>query len=236
MMENVSLHNFNPGDLDEKFNVSLHNFNPGDLDEKFLSISYKTGFLSDGRQRAVRDYLVRSTHTNNFLITIPSATSFVLKTRVPQLFLDAMGRAVSEFDPNHHDTYVLIAGMRETVDVITEDQGSDFNNMWSNGVQYQLPFKCNPNPNVQLIWLTGCVKLLNKRTYERGAPDAVHQQMRILRVMFTSQEMQRVAGVRTIMSWVIVVPHPHPGAIDYGRHFVLGLGLGLGWHNKRSWL
>jgi hypothetical protein len=34
-------------------NVSFHNFNPVDLDEKFLSIGYKTGFLSDGRQRAV---------------------------------------------------------------------------------------------------------------------------------------------------------------------------------------
>lgn len=178
-------------------NVSFHNFNPVDLDEKFLSIGYKTGFLSDGRQRAVRDYLVRSTHIDNFRISMPSATSLLVQTRVPALFLDAMGRAEFEFDPNHQDTYVYIAGMRDTVDDIAEFHGSDFDNVWSNGVQYTLPFKCNPNPNVQLIWHTGCVKLLNKRTYERGAPDAVHQQMPILRVTFTSQEMQRVAGVRT---------------------------------------
>jgi len=178
-------------------NVSFHNFNPVDLDEKFLSIGYKTGFLSDGRQRAVRDYLVRSTHIDNFRISMPSATSLLVQTRVPALFLDAMGRAEFEFDPNHQDTYVYIAGMRDTVDDIAEFQGSDFDNVWSNGVQYTLPFKCNPNPNVQLIWHTGCVKLLNKRNYERGAPNAVHQQMPILRVTFTSQEMQRVAGVRT---------------------------------------
>jgi hypothetical protein len=167
------------------------------LDEKFLSIGYKTGFLSDGRQRAVRDYLVRSTHIDNFRISMPSTTSLLVQTHVPALFLDAMGRAEFEFDPNHQDTYVYIAGMRDTVDDIAEFQGSDFDNVWLNGVQYMLPFKCNPNPNIQLIWHTGCVKLLNKRTYERGAPDAVHQQMPILRVTFTSQEMQRVAGVRT---------------------------------------
>ncbi len=52
-------------------NVSFHNFNPVDLDEKFLSIGYKTGFLSDGRQRAVRDYLVRSTHIDKTTSTYP---------------------------------------------------------------------------------------------------------------------------------------------------------------------
>ena len=177
--------------------VSLHNFNPVDLDEKFLSIGYKTGFLSDGCQRAVRDYLVRSMHIDNFRISMPSATSLLVQTCVPALFLDAMGRAEFEFDPNHQDTYVYIAGMRDTVDDIAEFQCSDFDNVWLNGVQYTLPFKCNPNLNIQLIWHTGCVKLLNKRTYKRGAPDAVHQQMPILRVTFASQEMQHVAGVRT---------------------------------------
>jgi hypothetical protein len=37
-------------------NVSFYNyFNLVDLDEKFSSIGYKSGFLSDGRQRVVRD-------------------------------------------------------------------------------------------------------------------------------------------------------------------------------------
>jgi len=98
-------------------NVSFYDyFNPVDLDEKFSSIGYKTGFLSDGCQRVVRDYLVRSTHIDNFHITMPSATSLLFQTRVPALFLDAMGRAELEFDPNHQDTYVYIAGMRDTVD------------------------------------------------------------------------------------------------------------------------
>ena len=156
------------GDLMQMVSLGSNHFNPVDLGEKFLSIGYKTGFFSDGRQRAVRDYLVRSTHTDNFLVAMSSATSFVLKTRVPQLFLDALGRSGSEFDPNHHDTYVLIAGMRETVDIIAEEQGSDFDNVWSNGVQYQLPFKCNPNPNMQLIWHTGDTKLLAKRRNDGG--------------------------------------------------------------------
>ena len=155
-------------DLMHKVSFGSNHFNPVDLGEKFVSIGYTTGFFSDGCQRAVRDYLVRSTHTDNFLITMSSATSFVLKTCVPQLFLDALGRARSEFDPNHHDTYVLIAGMRETVNVIAEEQGSNFDNVWSNGVQYQLPFKCNPNPNMQLIWHTGDTKLLAKRRNDGG--------------------------------------------------------------------
>ena len=167
-------------------NVSFYNyFNLVDLDEKFSSIGYKTGFLSDGREQVVRDYLVQSTHTDNFRITMPSATSLLFQTHVPALFLDAMGRAELEFDPNHQDTYVNIAGMRDTIDDIAEMQDSDFDKVWSNGVQNTLPFKCNPNPNVQLIWHTGCAKLLMKRNYERGTPDAVHQQMQILRVMFT---------------------------------------------------
>jgi len=178
-------------------NVSFYDyFNPVDLDEKFCSIGYKTGFLSDGRQWVVRDYLVRSKHIDNFRITMPSATSLLFQTRVPALFLDAMGRAELEFDPNHQGTYIYIAGMRDTVDDIAEMQGSDFDNVWSNGVQYTLPFKCNPNPNVQLIWHTGCAKLLRKRSYKRGVADTVHQQMPILQVTFTSQEMQRMARVR----------------------------------------
>ncbi len=61
--------------------------------------------------------------------------------------------------------------MRATVNNIAEWHGSDFDNVWLKGVHYQLLFKCNPNPNIQLIWHSGCSKLLAKRTYKRGAPN-----------------------------------------------------------------
>ncbi len=122
-------------------------------------------------------------------------TSFLLQTRLLAIFLDAMSRAQRVFDPNHRDTYVLVAGMRMTVKDLANWHSSDFENVWSSGMTQQLPFKFNPNPNVQLIWHLGCPKLLTKRTHERGTLDAVNQQMPILCVTFTSEEIQRVAGV-----------------------------------------
>ena len=73
-----------------------------------------------------------------------------------------MGRAQYKFDPAHCDTYVLIAGMRTTINNITDWHGFDFKNKWSSGMNYQLPFKCNLKINVQLIWHSGCLKPLTK--------------------------------------------------------------------------
>jgi hypothetical protein len=134
------------------------------------------------------------TETTSY-VTMSNGTSFLLQTCLPAIFLDAMSRAKHEFDPNHHDTYVLGAGMRTTVDNLAKRHGSNFEDVWLSGMTHQIPFKCNPNPNVQLIWYLGCVKLLTTRTHKRGAPDAVHQQMLILSVTFTLQKMQGVAGV-----------------------------------------
>jgi hypothetical protein len=85
-------------------------------------------------------------------MTMSNATSFLSQIRLPAIFLDAMSRAQHEFDSNHHDTYVLIAGMRATINDLVDWYNLDFfENVWSSGMTHQLPFKCNPNPNVQLI-------------------------------------------------------------------------------------
>jgi hypothetical protein len=165
-----------------------------DLDEKYPKLATLTGYFSNGCKRIVHDFLVQSMHRDNFHVTMSNTISFLLQTHLPAIFLDAMSRAQHEFDPNHCDTKVLVAGMRTTVDNLTKWHGSDFENVWSSGMTHQLPFKCNPNPNVQLIWHLGCIKLLTKRMHERGAPNAVHQQMPILHVTFTSQEMRRMAN------------------------------------------
>jgi hypothetical protein len=119
-----------------------------DLDEKYPKLATPTGYFSDGRKRIVHDFLVQSTHRDNFCVTMSNVTSFLLQTRLPAIFLDSMSRAQHEFHPNHHDTYILVASMRTTVDDLADWYGSDFENVWSSGRTHQLPFKCNPNPNV----------------------------------------------------------------------------------------
>jgi hypothetical protein len=127
--------------------VSLFNrrFILVDLDEKYPKLATPTGYFS-------HDFLVQSAHGDNFHVTMSNATSFLLQTHLPAIFLEAMSRAQHKFDPNHRDTYVLFVGMRMTVDDLADWYGSDFENVWSSGTTHQFPFKCNPNPNVQLIW------------------------------------------------------------------------------------
>ncbi len=212
------------GELEEMIGaVSLFNrrFILVDLDEKYPKLATPTGYFSDGRKRIVHDFLVQSTHKDNFRVTMSNTTCFLLQTRLPAIFLDAMSRAQHKFDPNHRDTYVLVAGMRATIDDLVDWYGSNFETVWSSGTTHQLPFKCNPNPNVQLFWHSGCIKLLTNKTHERGAPDAVHQQMPILRMTFTLQEIQRMAGVslddiviHTMPTWNVMgagsAPAPQP--------------------------
>ena len=127
---------------------------------------------------------------------MPTDTSFLLQSCLPSYFLDATARAFTGFDEADPDTYVFIAGIRSTVDNIADIYGSDFDNMWSIANLYELPFKCNPNPWQGIIWHTGCERLLHTRQRSSTvAADAVHQQMPILRLIFTSQEMQRSAAI-----------------------------------------
>ena len=176
--------------------VSLSTFVAVGLDEKYPHIAYLTGYMSDGRMSVVFDFLVRSTGISSFKVeTAPNGNSFVLSTRLPSSYLDAMGRAELEFDPRHTNTFVYVAGIRRTVNKIAESYGTNFEMVWSNGTNYVLPYPCNPNPNIQLIWHSGCHLLFAKRTNERGCDmNTLHQQMPILRVTYTSREMQRVAG------------------------------------------
>jgi hypothetical protein len=119
-----------------------------DLDEKYPKLVTCRSNFSDGCKRIVYDFLVQSTHRDNFRVTVFNATSFLLQTCLPAIFLDTMSRAQHKFDPNHRDTYVLVAGMRTSVDNLANWYGSDFENVWLSGTTHQLPFKCNPNPNV----------------------------------------------------------------------------------------
>ena len=97
---------------------------------------------------------------DNFRVTLtPGGRSFVLQTRVHTTFLNAVDRAELEFDSMHGDTSAIISSIRQTVNVIAQDVGTDFKNVWSSGIEYELPFVCNPNPNFGIVWHNGCPKL-----------------------------------------------------------------------------
>ena len=146
-----------------------------DLEERYPRIPTETGWCKDGRKRVIIDFRVPSQHMSNFKVTTPTDTSFLLQSRLPSYFLDAAARAFTEFDEADPDTYVYIAGIRSTVDNIADIYGSDFDNVWSEGNLYELPFKCNPNPWQGIIWHTGCETLLHTRKRSSMvAEDAVH--------------------------------------------------------------
>ena len=210
-----------------------------DLEERFVAIMHNTGFFRDGRKRIIADFLVRNVHKDNFRVTVgASGTSFCLQSRLPPSFVDALGRAEQEFDPLDYDTFVITTSIRSTVDLLAYTQGTDFDSMWTNGNDYKLQFACNPNPNVQLIWHSGCEMLMSQRTRQNSYTDTIHQQMPVLRVTFTSREMQRVAGVR---SDDVVIHHsptrnimgagsapPKPGGGFGGGRFGGGFGGSFG--------
>ncbi|KAL3789182.1 hypothetical protein ACHAW5_002441 [Stephanodiscus triporus] len=179
-----------------------------DLEERYPRIPTETGWCKDGRKRLIIDFRVPSQHMSNFKVTMPTDTSFLLQSRLPSYFLDAAARAFTKFDEADPDTYVYITGIRSTVENIVDFYGSDFDNMWSMGNLYELPFKCNPNPWQGIIWHTGCERLLHTRQRSSTvSEDAVHQQMPIMRLIFTSQEMQRSAAI--VLANTIINHSPH---------------------------
>jgi hypothetical protein len=91
-----------------------------DFNEKYPKLATPTGYFSDGHKRIVHDFFVQSMHRDNFCVTMSNATSFLLRTHLPAIFLVAIIRAQYEFDPNHRDAYVLVAGMRTTVDNLAD--------------------------------------------------------------------------------------------------------------------
>ena len=100
--------------------------------------------------------------------TAPNGNSFVLSTRLPPSYLDTMGRAELEFNPHNTNMFVYVAGIRSIVNEISKSYDTDFETVWSNWTKYALPYPWNPNPNIQLIWHSGCHLLFSKGDQQEG--------------------------------------------------------------------
>jgi hypothetical protein len=119
----------------------------------------------------------------------------------------------------HDDTSAIISSIRQTVNVIAQDVGTDFENVWSSGSEYSLPFACNPNPHFGIVWQNGCENLF---AYRMGringyASDTLHQQIPLLRVTFMCREEQHNIVIersptRTSRGFGSAPPPPAPKA------------------------
>jgi hypothetical protein len=76
------------------------------LDEKYPKLGTLKGYFSDGCKQVVYDFLVQSMYRYNFHVTMSNATSFLLQTHLPPIFLDTMSRVQHKFDPKHRDTAI----------------------------------------------------------------------------------------------------------------------------------
>jgi hypothetical protein len=96
----------------------------------------------------------------------------------------------------HGDTSAIIASTRQTVNVVAQDVGTDFNNVWFEGSEYCLPFACNPHFGI--LWQNGCENLYSYRLSRPRlyAANTLHQQITILRMTFMSREEQHTSAVR----------------------------------------
>jgi hypothetical protein len=135
----------------------------------------------------------------NFCVT-PSknGTFFHLQTRISPTLLNAADRAKQEFDPSNRDTSTILSSIRQTVNVIANALGTNFDNQWSEGNESALPFVCNPLPHMGIVWQYGDQQLLEYRKARARsyAPETLHQQIPILRVIFQSQETQRMSTMK----------------------------------------
>ena len=180
--------------------MSLGNaFTRYDFNERYHMLATVTDWLQNGHRKVICDFHITSQHKDNFRVTLtPGGKSLVLQTRVHTTFLNAADRAELEFDSMHGDTSAIISSIRQTVNVIAQDVGTDFENVWSSGSEYSLPFACNPNPHFGIVWQNGCENLF---AYRMGRPngyasDTLHQQIHLLRVTFTSKEEQHTSAVK----------------------------------------
>jgi hypothetical protein len=140
---------------------------------------------------------------------------FRLQTRIPPSFLDITGRIENELDVRNPNTMVVAAATRRASDFLACVHGSDFDNLWTEGEEFPLAFKCLPNPHTQIIWHTGCPILNHKRMQNPGLYlDAAHQQMPVLRVTFTSLEVQRVAALHS--DDIVIVKSPTRNPMGFG--------------------
>ena len=95
-------------------------------------------------------------------------TSFRLQAHIPPSFLDITGRIESKLDVHNPDTMVVVAVARRASDFLARVHGSDFDNLWTEGEEFPLVFKCLPNPHTQIIWHVGLPILGQERLQNPG--------------------------------------------------------------------
>jgi hypothetical protein len=170
-----------------------------DFNESYHMIATVTEWLQNGHHGVMCDFHITSQHKDNFLVTLtPGGKSFVLQTRVHTTFLNAADRTELEFDSMHGDTSAIVSSIHQTVNVIAQDVGTDFENVWSSGSEYSLPFACNPNPHFGIVWQNGCPNLYAYRMGRINVynSDTLHLQIPLLHVTFTSKEEQHTSAVK----------------------------------------
>jgi hypothetical protein len=179
--------------------LSFEQFTLYDFSECYHHVSCVTEWFYDGYRRVINDFHVPSMFKDNFRVTLSkSGTFFRLQTRISPTLLNAADRVEQEFDPRNRDTSTIISSICQTVNVIANDLGTDFDNQWSEGNEYALPFPCNPLLHVGIVWQYGNQKLLEYRAARASsyARETLHQQIPLLRVIFMSQDMQRMSAMK----------------------------------------
>ncbi len=146
-----------------------------DFTECYHHVTSVTEWFSDGFCRVINEFHVPSMFKDNFYVT-PSknGTFFHLQTRISPTLLNAADRAEQEFDPSNRVTSTILSSIRQTVNVIANALGTDFDNQWSEGNEYALPFVCNP---LRTWELSGSTATSNCWNTERHAQDPTHQKL-----------------------------------------------------------
>ena len=123
-----------------------------DFSKRYHCLSSVTEWFYDGHRRVINDFQVPSMFKDNFRVSLSrNEDTFHLPTCINPTLLNAADRAEQEFDPDNRDTLTIVSSIHQTVNVIANDLGTDFDNLWSEGTEYKLPFVCNPLPHVGIV-------------------------------------------------------------------------------------
>jgi hypothetical protein len=123
-----------------------------DFSKRYHCLSSVTERFYDGHRRVINDFQVPSMFKDNFRVLLSrNKDTFHLPTCINPTLLNAADRAEQEFDPDNRDTLTIVSSIHQTVNVIANDLGTDFDNLWSEGTEYKLPFVCNPLPHVGIV-------------------------------------------------------------------------------------
>ena len=150
--------------------------------EANLTLSYPTVFFADGRKHIIFDILCQPQHRDNYRVVMGlGGTSFRLQARIPPSFVDITGRIETELDFRNSDTMVVVVAARRASNFLASIHGLDFDNLWTEGEESPLAFKCLLNPHTQIIWHAGYPILNQERMQTPGLYlDAAHQLMPVL--------------------------------------------------------